>query len=138
MSDSDTGETMNLRIQLPFAVLLEKPGIRRMVAETGGGFFGLLPHRLDCAAALTPGILIYEGMEGGEQYVAVDRGVLVKTGLDVSVSVRNAVVGGDLGTLRRLVEDRFVNVAEDEWQTRALLAKMESEMIRETTRLRHA
>lgn len=137
MSDNAIGETMNLRIQLPFAVLLESQGVRRLVAETTGGYFGLLPRRLDCAAVLTPGILIYECLEGGEQYVAVDRGVIVKTGPDVSVSVRNAVAGGDLGTLKRLVEDQFINIDEEERQSRALLAKMESELIRETTRLGH-
>jgi F-type H+-transporting ATPase subunit epsilon len=137
MSDPATAETMKLRIQLPFAVLLETGGIRRMIAETSGGFFGLWPHRLDCAAALVPGIFTYEDTDGNEQFVAVDRGVLVKTGLDVSVSVRNAVSGGDLGSLRKLVEEQFVQIGEGESQTRALLAKMESEMIRETTRIRH-
>jgi F-type H+-transporting ATPase subunit epsilon len=38
---------------------------------------------------LSPGILIYETEAEGEVYVAVDEGVLVKTGLDVLVSVRN-------------------------------------------------
>ena len=32
----------------------------RIVSETHEGAFGLLPHRLDCVAALTPGILVYE------------------------------------------------------------------------------
>jgi F-type H+-transporting ATPase subunit epsilon len=64
------------------------------------GSFGLLPHRLDCVAALAPGILIYETEAEGEVYVAVDEGVLVKTGPDVLVSVRRAIRGTDLGQLR--------------------------------------
>ena len=52
----------------------------RIVAETREGSFGLLPHRLDCVAALAPGILIYETEAEGEVFVAVDEGVLVKTG----------------------------------------------------------
>jgi F-type H+-transporting ATPase subunit epsilon len=63
--------------------------VSRIVAETREGSFGLLPHRLDCVAALAPGILIYETEAEGEVYLAVDEGVLVKTGLDVLVSVRN-------------------------------------------------
>ena len=65
----------------------------RIVAETRAGSFGLLPHRLDCVAALTPGILTYETEADGEVYVAVDHGVLVKTGQEVLVSVRRALAG---------------------------------------------
>jgi F-type H+-transporting ATPase subunit epsilon len=50
---------------------------RRRDAE---GFVRTLPHRLDCVAALAPGILIYETEAEGEVYLAVDEGVLVKTG----------------------------------------------------------
>ena len=72
--------SMNLKVLLPFGVFAEKTGVSRIVAETREGSFGLLPHRLDCVAALAPGILIYETEADGEVYVAVDEGVLVKTG----------------------------------------------------------
>ncbi len=88
---------MNLKVLLPFRIFAERTGIARIVAETREGSFGLLPHRLDCVAALAPGILIYELEAEDEVYVAVDEGVLVKTGLDVLVSVRNAIGGTDLG-----------------------------------------
>jgi F-type H+-transporting ATPase subunit epsilon len=91
---------MNLKVLLPFRIFAEKTGVTRIVAETQEGSFGLLPHRLDCVAALAPGILIYENEAEGEVYVAVDEGVLIKTGLDVLVSVRNAIAGTDLGQLR--------------------------------------
>jgi F-type H+-transporting ATPase subunit epsilon len=101
-----------------------------MVAETRQGSFGLLPHRLDCVAALTPGILIYEDEAEGEVYVAVDEGVLIKTGPDVLVSVRNAIAGTDLGQLREAVEREFLNLDEREQSVRSVLAKMESGFIR--------
>ena len=100
---------MNLKVLLPFQIFAEKTGVSRIVAETREGSFGLLPHRLDCVAALAPGILIYETEAEGEVYVAVDEGVLVKTGLDVLVSVRNAIGGTDLGQLREAVEREFLN-----------------------------
>jgi F-type H+-transporting ATPase subunit epsilon len=71
---------MNLKILLPFQVFTEKAGVFRIVAEGRQGSFGILPHRLDCVAALAPGILTYETESDGEVYVAVDEGVLVKTG----------------------------------------------------------
>ena len=91
---------MNLKVLLPFRIFAEETDVFRIIAETREGSFGLLPHRLDCVAALTPGILIYEKKPGGEVYVAVDEGVLVKIGLDVLVSVHNAIGGTDLDQLR--------------------------------------
>jgi F-type H+-transporting ATPase subunit epsilon len=87
---------MHLKVLLPFQIFADETGVSRIVAETLDGSFGLLPHRLDCVAALAPGILIYEAEAGKEVYVAVDEGVLVKTGLDVLVSVRRAIGGGIL------------------------------------------
>ena len=121
---------MNLKVLLPFGIFAEKTGVSRIVAETREGSFGLLPHRLDCVAAITPGILIYEIEAEDEVYVAVDEGVLVKTGLDVLVSVRNAIGGTDLGQLRKAVEREFLNLNEREQNVRSVMAKMESGFIR--------
>src|SRR5271169_3653181 len=95
---------MNLKVLLPFQVFAENTGVSRIVAETREGSFGLLPHRLDCVAALVPGLLSYQTESGPEVLVAVDEGVLVKTGLDVLVSVRRAVGGTDLDQLHATVE----------------------------------
>jgi F-type H+-transporting ATPase subunit epsilon len=137
MKAIDAGSAMNLRVLLPFAVALESVDVRRIVVETVDGSVGLWPRRLDCAAVLVPGILTYETGSGGEKFAAIDRGVLVKTGAEVVVSVRNAVTGGDLGELRDLIDEQFVQMDESERQSRSLLAKMESEIIRETTRFPH-
>ena len=120
---------MTLKILLPFGIFADKTGVSRIVAETREGSFGLLPHRLDCVAALTPGILIYENKAEGEVYVAVDEGVLVKTGLDVFVSVRNAIRGTDLSQLHEAVEREFLNLNEREQSVRSVMAKMESGFI---------
>jgi F-type H+-transporting ATPase subunit epsilon len=55
---------MNLKVLLPFQVFAEKADVSRIVASTSAGSFGILPHRLDCVAALTPGILVYETAVG--------------------------------------------------------------------------
>ena len=121
---------MNLKVLLPFQIFAEKTGVLRIVAETREGSFGLLPHRLDCAAALAPGILTYETTSDGEVFVAVDEGVLVKTGPDVLVSVRRAMGGTDLGWLREAVEREFLTLDEHEQSVRSVLAKMEGDLIR--------
>jgi len=121
---------MNLKVLLPSQIFADKAGVLRIVAETREGSFGILPHRLDCVAALAPGILTYETATDGEVFVAVDEGVLVKTGLDVLVSVRRALGGADLGQLREAVEREFLTLDEHEQNVRSALAKMEGELIR--------
>ncbi|HUH93288.1 MAG TPA: F0F1 ATP synthase subunit epsilon [Casimicrobiaceae bacterium] len=128
---------MSLRILLPFKVFAEKTGVVRIVAGTREGSFGILPHRLDCAAALAPGILVFETEAEGEVFMAVDEGVLVKTGADVLVSVRNAIGGMDLGKLREAVEREFLNLDEQEKSLRSVLAKLESGLIRRFAEFHH-
>jgi F-type H+-transporting ATPase subunit epsilon len=128
---------MHLKVLLPFQIFAEKTGVSRIVAETRKGSFGLLPHRLDCVAALAPGILIYENETEGEVYVAVDEGVLVKTGFDVFVSVRNAIGGTDLGQLREAVEREFMNLNKREQDVRSVMAKMESGFISRLAEFHH-
>ena len=128
---------MNLKILLPFKIFAEKTGVSRIVAETPAGSFGLLPHRLDCVAALAPGILIYETASEGEVFVAVDGGVLVKTGPDVQVSVRRAMGGADLGQLRRAVEQEFLTLDEREQRVRSVMAKLETGFLRRFATFQH-
>ena len=128
---------MNLKVLLPFKIFAEKTGVLRIVAETREGSFGLLPHRLDCVAALAPGILIFETEAEGEVCMAVDEGVLVKTGADVLVSVRNAIGGTDLGKLHEAVEREFLNLDEQEKSVRSVLAKLESGFIRRFAAFHH-
>ena len=129
--------TMNLKVLLPFKIFAEKTGVMRIVAGTRAGSFGLLPHRLDCVAPLAPGILVFETAAEGEVCMAVDEGVLVKTGADVLVSVRNAISGTDLHKLREAVEREFLNLDEQEKSVRSVMAKLESGFIRRFAALHH-
>jgi F-type H+-transporting ATPase subunit epsilon len=126
---------MNLKVLLPFQIFAAKTGVSRIVAETPQGSFGLLPHRLDCVAALAPGILTYETASDGEVFLAVDEGVLIKTGPDVLVSVRRALGGMDLGQLRAAVEREFLTLDEQQRSVRSVLAKMEGALIRHMVNL---
>jgi F-type H+-transporting ATPase subunit epsilon len=128
---------MNLKLLLPFQVFADKTGVSRIVAETREGSFGLLPHRLDCVAALVPGILIYQTESDGEVFVAVDEGVLVKTGPDVLVSVRRAVGGTDLRQLHETVEKEFLALDDQEKSVRQAVAKLETGFLRRLATLRH-
>lgn len=121
---------MHLKILLPFRVFADEEGVTRVVAETIHGSFGLLPRRLDCVAALVPGILTYETESAGEVFVAVDEGILVKTGSEVYISVRHAFGDAGLGELQEAVEQNFLRLSEEEKNFRSVIAKLESDFIR--------
>jgi F-type H+-transporting ATPase subunit epsilon len=120
---------MQLKILLPYGIFASIEGVTRIVATTPAGSFGLLPHRLDCASVLSPGLLSYSTAQG-EMHLAIDSGVLVKTGAEVRVCVRHAISGADLGDLRQAVEREFLNLSEQEKSVRTTLAQLESGLIR--------
>ena len=128
---------MRLKVLLPFAIFAEKADVSRIVAETRSGSFGLLPHRLDCVAALAPGILTYETEVDGEVLLAVDEGILVKTGCDVLISVRRALAGADLAHLRESVTQEFLTLDEQERSVRSVMTKLESGFLQRFARLHH-
>jgi F-type H+-transporting ATPase subunit epsilon len=128
---------MNLKVLLPFQVFAAKTDVSRIVAETHEDSFGLLPHRLDCVASLAPGILIYETESEGEVFVAVDEGVLVKSGADVLVSVRRAIGGSDLAQLRHAVEQEFLTLDDREQSVRSVMARLETGFLRRFAALQH-
>ncbi len=128
---------MRLKILLPFRVFAEKNDVLRIVVMTHGGSFGILPRRLDCIASLSAGILVFETKSDGEVYVAVDEGVLAKTGSSVLISVRNAIGGMSLDKLREAVEKEFLQLNEQEQRVRSVLAKMESGFIRRLVNFHH-
>ncbi|PIQ29271.1 F0F1 ATP synthase subunit epsilon [bacterium (Candidatus Blackallbacteria) CG17_big_fil_post_rev_8_21_14_2_50_48_46] len=128
---------MNLKILLPFQVFAEKQQLSRIVAETQAGSFGILPQRLDCVAALVPGILSYENQAEGEVFVAIDEGILVKTGPEVVISVRNAAGGRNLEELYQIVETEFLNLNAREQSIRSVMAKIESNLIRHLAKFHH-
>lgn len=128
---------MCLEILLPFQIFAAISGVSRMVMETCEGSFGLWPHRLDCVAALVPGILSYETDSEGEVYVAVDEGVMIKTGPNVQVSVRRALRGKDLGQLRDLIEKEYRALDEQDRSVRSAMTKIETGFLSRFASLQH-
>jgi F-type H+-transporting ATPase subunit epsilon len=128
---------MNLCILLPFKIFVRLENVSRIVAETLEGSFGLLPHRLDCVAALVPGILSYSTSDGGTTYLAIDRGLLVKRGSEVSISVRRAIRGADLNELHQAVVRDYLTLDAQEREMRSVVSKMESGLIGRVAELHH-
>ena len=120
---------MHLKILLPTQVLVDEP-VTKIVAEAANGSFCLLPRHADFVAALVPGILSFWTGDGTESFAATDEGALVKCADQVLVSTFNAVRGSDLGGLREMVAERFVELDEHERLARTALARLEAGTIR--------
>ncbi len=125
---------MRLKVFLPDQILVDEE-VTRVVAEAEDGSFGLLPKHIDFVTALAPGILAFHSLQG-EEFLAVDEGILVKCAADVLISTRKAVRSKDLGRLLRTVQEEFKALDEGERKTRTILAKLEADFTRRFLEMR--
>ena len=120
---------MRLTVRLPTEILMQEE-VTQIRAEAPNGWFGLLPRHIDFVTALVPGVLAFARTGGTEEYLAIDQGILVKCGPEVSVSTRAAVRGTSLDQLRKAVEARFQAEEEREKKTLASEVKLEADLVR--------
>lgn len=120
---------MHLKLLIPTEILVDE-SVVKLNAEGPEGHFCLLPQHRDWVATLVPGLVSFVALDGGEIFVAVDRGILVKCGDEVLVSVRRAVRGGDLAGLRDVVETCFRHCDDQEKAARGAIARLEAGVIR--------
>jgi F-type H+-transporting ATPase subunit epsilon len=120
---------VRLRVCLPDRVLVDSR-VKKIIAESEDGSFCLLPRHIDYVALLVPGILSYESDEvANEEYLAVDEGILIKRGDDVTVSTRKGVLSKDLEVLKQTVENEFLELEEQERKARSIIAKLEMDVV---------
>jgi F-type H+-transporting ATPase subunit epsilon len=110
-------------------VLFAEP-VERIRAEAENGWFGIRPRHVDFVTALRPGVLTFQPCGRPEEYLAIDHGILVKCGPEVTVSTRNAVRGASLPALKGNVETQLRERREREKQARVLEAKLEADLVR--------
>lgn len=126
---------MRLTVLLPTEILVDEE-VAKVVAEDQNGSFCLLPRHIDFVAALVPGLLSFvKTADGGEEFLAVDEGLLVKCGPQVLVSTPQAVRGGELGLLQETVEKTFKVLTDQEKRARTALANLEANLIRRFLKL---
>ena len=125
----DSPSEMRLKVVLPTKILLETAAIK-VIAEAENGIFCLLPRHIDFVATLIPSLLSFVSPQGQEQFFAIDQGILIKHGNEVTVATQNAVQGGDLGMLKKTIEQQFHLIDEREKTARSVLEKLEVNTIR--------
>jgi F-type H+-transporting ATPase subunit epsilon len=126
---TSTPSEMRLKVVLPTKILIETAAIK-VIAEAENGIFCLLPRHIDFVATLIPSLLSFVSPQGQEQFFAIDQGILIKHGDEVTVATQNAVQGGDLGMLKKTVEQQFHLIDEREKTARSVLEKLEVNTIR--------
>jgi len=121
---------MKLRVLVPDEVVLDIEVVS-LVAEGEDGHFGIKPRHIDFVSALPPGLLFFTRKDAAEgEYLAVDRGILVKQAETVTVSTRRAVGGVPLEELLTTVTERFVELDDRERAVRSAVARLEAGFLR--------
>ncbi len=92
--------TLGLKILVPDALVLDTR-VSAVQAADATGRFGLRPGHESFVTVLAPSLLVYTDEAGKERYAAVDGGVLLLEGDQISVVTREAVLA-----------DRLEDVAE--------------------------
>lgn len=119
---------MKLKILLPAEIFVMEE-VTKIIAEAQNGFFCLLPQHIDFTTALAPGVFSFSA-RNADTHLAIDGGALIKRGAEVLVSTRNAVRGGELGTLKEVVIKQFEEIDEREKKARSAAAKLEVDLLR--------
>ncbi len=127
---------MKLKVLLPTGVLADEE-VRKVSVEAVDGAMTLLDGHIDIATEIVPGVMTYEPTAGGEKFVAVAEGVLVKCGDELLVSTRKGVIGTQLGELRDLVEKQLSEADEHELTARTALNKIEATFVHRFIELEH-
>ena len=128
---------MKLKVFLPSQILVDQEALK-ISAEAENGSFTMLPRHIDFVTALVPGLLSFVSKDGEEHFLALKEGILVKCGTEVLVSTPDAVIGPDLGELRRTVEEHFREFDEHETVARAAVARLEADLVRRFMELEQA
>ena len=127
---------MKLKVLLPTGVLVDEE-VRKVSLDAADGAMTLLSGHIDIATEIVPGVMSFEPAAGGERFVAVAEGVLVKCGDELLISARKGVLGTQLGELRSLVEEDLAEADEREETARTALNKIEATFVHRFIELEH-
>lgn len=121
---------MIARIYTPNRLVFESE-VTKVVADTMTGSRGFLPNHIDWVTPLETGLVVLALSEGGERFVAVDGGVLVKKGEAVTVASPRAVVTERLEDLPQDVADWLRQDDETKRMSRRAMAQLETRFVKQ-------
>ena len=125
---------MLLKIMLPSEIYLSVE-TAKIIAQAENGEFCLKPRHIDFVSTLAPGILSYTNDANQTVYIAVDSGVLVKCGNEVTVSTLHALTGKTLQELKQIVREHYEQLTEREQAARSAMSRLEAGVMRSLIQL---
>lgn len=120
---------MNLRVLLPEKICWQGE-VKKVIGEAYDGFFCLLPGHVDFVTIMIPGIFFALTDTQRDIYIAINEGILIKTKDQVTLSTGSAIIGDNLGSLKKQVEDNFMKINQQERGARNALQKLEADFVR--------
>ncbi|MBR3675848.1 MAG: hypothetical protein IKN71_01780 [Alphaproteobacteria bacterium] len=120
---------MKLTVFTPLGTVL-KSKINKVTVETLNGYYTLLPKHVDFAAAMGANIVSYTTEQNEKKYVACHRGIVVKKGDEVTITVQNAVTGETLDELSEVIRKEFKYNDEQRKELNSAMARLELGIIR--------
>lgn len=121
---------MTLRILLADRVLFDGRVVK-VVVDAVDGSRGFLPRHADFTTVLKPGVLTCTDGDGEETFFAVNGGVLVKKGPELTVATREAVKANRLDDLPDELLSAFAEADEHARTADTAVARLETALMRE-------
>lgn len=121
---------MRLRVLLPDKALFDGPVVK-VSADALDGSRGFLPRHAECITVLKPGVLTCTDAAGVETFFAVQGGVLVKKGAELTVTTRQAVKASSLDDLPAGVLAGFAAADDQARVADVAAARLETALLRE-------
>lgn len=122
---------MKIQVRTPTRLVVETEGIVSVKCETDAGRRTIEPRRLDGVVALAPGVLTMRGASGNIIEAAIDEGLLVKTGSEVTISVRHVILAEGKESLRHALSQEMARIRNTESDLRIALASLETRFMKD-------
>lgn len=126
---------MLLTIYSPLGTILETQ-IKKVTFETVNGNYTLLPKHVDFVSAMNPNIVRYVDENKEEKFAACHRGIVVKKGKDVTISVQKAVLSDSVDELSKVIIEDFKKSEEQRKELNLAMARLEIGLLRGFKRLK--
>ena len=115
---------MRFKVFTPVGVLLNQE-VSSVDFQAIDGFWTILPRHVDMVSALRPCVVQYKDAEGQKNYIACNKGVLIKQGHTVSLSTNLAILNDSLETLTKTIKINYKEMEEERKEMNVVLSQLE-------------
>jgi F-type H+-transporting ATPase subunit epsilon len=126
--------TLHLQILVPDAVVLDAR-VTAVQAADASGRFGLRPGHERFTTVLVPSLIVYTDEEGHERFAAVDGGVMMLEGEQLSVVTRDAVLADRLEDIAQKAAMILDIRRREEQQARAEFDELQTALVKQLARV---